>query len=36
MPFMFLREMVTAYRQRDPAARSGMEVLLCYPGCMRS
>ncbi len=32
MPFMFLREMVTAYHQRDPAARSRMEVLLCYPG----
>jgi serine O-acetyltransferase len=32
MAFMFLREMVTAYHQRDPAARSRMEVLLCYPG----
>ena len=32
MPFMFLRELVTAYHQRDPAARSRMEVLLCYPG----
>jgi serine O-acetyltransferase len=29
---MFLREMVTAYHQRDPAARSRLEVLLCYPG----
>ena len=32
MPFMFLREMVGAYHQRDPAARSKLEVLLCYPG----
>ena len=32
MPFMFLREMVDAYHQRDPAARSKLEVLLCYPG----
>ena len=32
MAFMFLREVVQAYRQRDPAARSNLEVLLCYPG----
>ena len=32
MAFMFLREAVAAYRQRDPAARSWIEVLLCYPG----
>ena len=32
MAFMFLREVVAAYRQKDPAARSGLEVLLCYPG----
>ena len=32
MAFMFLREAVQAYRQRDPAARSNLEVLLCYPG----
>lgn len=32
MPFMFLRELVGAYRTRDPAARSTVEVLLCYPG----
>lgn len=32
MAFMFLREVVQAYRQRDPAARSALEVLLCYPG----
>ena len=29
---MFLREMVRTYRERDPAARSSAEVLLCYPG----
>lgn len=32
MAFMFLREAVAAYRTRDPAARSSVEVLLCYPG----
>jgi serine O-acetyltransferase len=32
MAFMFLRETVAAYRARDPAARSWLEVLLCYPG----
>ncbi len=32
MAFMFLREAVRAYRERDPAARSAAEVLLCYPG----
>jgi serine O-acetyltransferase len=32
MAFMFLRETIRAYRQRDPAARSDLEVLLCYPG----
>ncbi len=32
MAFMFLRESIGAYRERDPAARSGLEVLLCYPG----
>ncbi len=32
MAFMFLREAVRAYRERDPAARSSLEVLLCYPG----
>ncbi len=32
MAFMFLRETVRAYRERDPAARSNLEVLLCYPG----
>lgn len=32
MAFMFLREMVQAYRERDPAARSTVEVVFCYPG----
>ena len=32
MAFMFLRETVKTYRERDPAARSWLEVLLCYPG----
>ncbi len=32
MAFMFLRESISAYRERDPAARSNLEVLLCYPG----
>ncbi len=32
MAFMFLRELVGAYRARDPAARSWMEVVLCYAG----
>jgi len=29
---MFLRETVRTYRERDPAARSHVEVLFCYPG----
>jgi serine O-acetyltransferase len=29
---MSLRETVAAYRRRDPAARSDLEVWLCYPG----
>ena len=32
MAFMFLRETIRTYRERDPAAKSSMEVLLCYPG----
>jgi len=32
MAFMFLRETIRAYRERDPAARSSLEVLLCYAG----
>jgi len=30
--FARLREDITAVRERDPAARSSLEVLLCYPG----
>lgn len=32
MPYMFLRETIRGYRERDPAARSDLEVLFCYPG----
>jgi serine O-acetyltransferase len=32
MLFASLRESVRTYRERDPAARSALEVLLCYPG----
>lgn len=32
MAGIFLREAITAYRERDPAARSDLEVALCYPG----
>jgi serine O-acetyltransferase len=32
MAFMFVRETIRTYRERDPAARSAWEVLLCYPG----
>jgi serine O-acetyltransferase len=32
MALMFLRETIQAYRERDPAARSNLEVLLAYPG----
>ncbi len=32
MPINFMRDTVKAYRERDPAARSALEVLLCYPG----
>ncbi len=32
MSLMFLAETVRAYRDRDPAARSNLEVVLCYPG----
>ena len=35
MAFMFLRETIRTYRERDPAARSSLEVLLCYPGLAR-
>jgi serine O-acetyltransferase len=29
---MFFAETVRAYRERDPAARSYLEIVLCYPG----
>jgi serine O-acetyltransferase len=29
---MFLTETIRAYRERDPASRSTLEVALCYPG----
>lgn len=32
MAFMFLRETIRATLERDPAARSSLTVLLCYPG----
>lgn len=32
MAFMFLRESIRAYRERDPAARSAAMVFFCYPG----
>ncbi len=32
MIFKSLREDIASIRERDPAARSGLEVLLCYPG----
>lgn len=32
MAFMSVRELVRVYRERDPAARSSLEVLFCYPG----
>jgi serine O-acetyltransferase len=32
MAFMFLRESIQAYRERDPAARSNVMVFFCYPG----
>jgi len=32
MIFKTLREEIESIRERDPAARSSLEVLLCYPG----
>ncbi|HVE23678.1 MAG TPA: serine O-acetyltransferase [Acidocella sp.] len=32
MALMFFAETVRAYRERDPAARSYLEIVLCYPG----
>ena len=30
--FKDLRETIAAYQARDPAARSGLEIFLLYPG----
>ncbi len=32
MPFRTLREDIAAFMARDPAARSQLEIVLCYPG----
>lgn len=32
MIFDRLREDIASFRQRDPAARSALEIILCYPG----
>src|ERR1700722_16016151 len=32
MAYMFFSETIRSYRERDPAARSYIEVLFCYPG----
>jgi len=32
MAYMFFSETIRSYRERDPAARSYVEVLFCYPG----
>jgi len=32
MAFKRIREDISAYMDRDPAARSGFEIILCYPG----
>ena len=32
MIFDTLRENIEAFKARDPAARSGLEIMLCYPG----
>jgi serine O-acetyltransferase len=32
MAYMFLGETIRSYRERDPAARSYIEVIFCYPG----
>src|ERR1700761_7346988 len=32
MIFKRLREEIDSIRARDPAARSGLEIVLCYPG----
>ncbi|MEK9753177.1 MAG: serine O-acetyltransferase, partial [Rhodospirillaceae bacterium] len=32
MVFKRLREDIAAYKERDPAAKSSLEISLCYPG----
>jgi len=32
MAFKRIREDISAYMERDPAARSALEIILCYPG----
>jgi serine O-acetyltransferase len=32
MVFKRLREDIAAYRERDPAAKGALEIILCYPG----
>lgn len=32
MAFKRIREDISAFMERDPAARSGLEIMLCYPG----
>ena len=32
--FKDLKETIAAYQARDPAARSWLEILLLYPGCL--
>ncbi len=32
MVFKKLREDIAAYKERDPAAKSSLEIILCYPG----
>jgi serine O-acetyltransferase len=32
MVFKKLREDIASYMERDPAAKSGIEIILCYPG----
>lgn len=32
MVFKRLREDIAAYKERDPAAKSSLEIVLCYPG----
>jgi len=32
MALTFLREAIKTYKDRDPAARSSLDFVLCYPG----